>query len=898
MILMFGLIALSLPSAQSQLYDSLDTYPPRWHLASSDCDARVLTHKHLPDGGFDGRSCEVVTTIASHGSEIVLAYPIEPCVPIDGLTANLSVMSARAGASVGFRIRFPNLLDRVTHQPVAVFVYGANYNNAGKFAAIGVGMIERPLQVKIIALRNEYGSDANVEDPYVDAVVVNAYTGAGVGSARLDELRVDGLVSVSDVSKARKPISEFDPVKANRMSESATAPAEILKSATVFPNNKITKVLQYNGEPLAWVRSLGFDAVLLSKPPTAAILNEAIRTRMMIYAPPPSSPEPALETLLSPIAAWYIGHNEALDATGHENAEMSSRRMRGLPPPWARPIVGAPSESFSNYIPLMDAMFFDMPQRARGVTADEEASELTRFSRRVGNRNQVAVGISSEPGDRAMSQSEAIADAIGAPRPAGFRWHSMWLQTMRAIEVAPSAVLYRSTRSLASGTELDNERSMSLSFVNRVTSMIEPWIVGAIANSTLPTTGAPYRCGRLTKGDVEILVLSTTATRGSEVLAGDGQSVSIELSPTDAKKTVWRMTHFSAERLTLEATTHGASVTIVSPDVAEVLVMSSDPSMGGILNQSAMRFAKQAALDRWQLASDSVRQTRDLWKTASSSRIGRRAPPFDLIDVAGRTLADAEPLYRAGETDASMRMARRADAWALRSQWQLSETLMPDWPRVTSCPPIDCGAPEVQIAWYPLMQDKGWGRNLLSTGSLDSATVLDANRWRFGKRLEGRAKSEVVFSTRGSYAGAGSLIARSTSLVDDSLAGGYEGTIIQVRSPSIKIPAGTAVRIDALVRTLGFGGPHQGLLVYDSVGGQEMGVLVRGRSAWTPVRLYRHTLAETDLSVMFEVIGEGEAMMDEVEVRVWEPADAIPPELPFRPISNTPMVSEAESTKR
>ncbi|MFG0262912.1 MAG: hypothetical protein ACF788_11025, partial [Novipirellula sp. JB048] len=198
-------MGLSAPPCAAQLYDSLDAYPPRWHLDSSDCEARIDSHKHLADGGIDGRACEVVTMTASHGTEIVLAYPLEPIVPIDGLTANLAVMSARPGARIGFRVRFPYLRPDPAQRPVSVIVYGASYKNSGEFSTIGIGMIERPLRLKAMALRGEHGVEANLKDPYVDAVVVNAYSGAGVTSLRLDELRVDGIVSVSDVSRGAEP---------------------------------------------------------------------------------------------------------------------------------------------------------------------------------------------------------------------------------------------------------------------------------------------------------------------------------------------------------------------------------------------------------------------------------------------------------------------------------------------------------------------------------------------------------------------------------------------------------------------------------------------------------------------------------------------------------------------
>ena len=172
--------------AFGQLYDALDAHPPRWHLDSSDCEARLLSQKHLSDGGKDGRGCEVITFVASHGSEALLVYPIEPVQALDGLTANLSVMSARPGARIGLRVRFPYVKDKTTGRGISVVVYGASYSSAGQFASIGIGLIERALRLKSVAVRREYGARADLSDPYVDAIVVNAYCGLG-------GIDVDGL---------------------------------------------------------------------------------------------------------------------------------------------------------------------------------------------------------------------------------------------------------------------------------------------------------------------------------------------------------------------------------------------------------------------------------------------------------------------------------------------------------------------------------------------------------------------------------------------------------------------------------------------------------------------------------------------------------------------------------
>jgi hypothetical protein len=900
--ILLTLIAVTPLSAQ--LHDSLDAYPPRFFLDTSDCDARIIDHDNMVTGGVGGGACEMVTMMASSGTEAHLVYPIEPVRPIDDLRAMIDVMSASKGATIGLRVRYPFLRDPETRRPVSVIVFGASYQTPGEFSRIGIASIQRPLRIKEMSLRSQFGPDCDLNDPYVDAVVINAYNGPGTSAIRMDELRIDGMIPVSDgvitgnrhsdprsgqdvFSNAAPDVGLGDRTYGrSTTSKPSLADTDRIRNAPAFPIGRVTRILQHNGEPLAWIRTLGFDAVLIRQPPDAAILSEALRTRMQIYAPPPTSPDPTLAPLLEPVAGWYVGAGEALDQRQLETTSQTVKRLRALPSRWQRPIVAAPCDAYRRYSSMVDAIIDDVPPPSRSLSGVEEIAELDSHRMWMAERAQLATGVASMPPEAMLIQTQQIADAIGAPGPSQFRWHAMWLQAMRSLHQSPSAIVYRSTRSLASGSEMDQLRSLSLSYVNRMIAMIEPWLIQSTAAPPLAVKDAAYDCQRQTSGATDVLILSTQATRGSEVLAGDGESLRILLGPAEQNKTAWRLTHFSAERLQPSSNPMGSELEIVSPDAVEIIVLSSDPAVSSQLVRQSNRYARQASLDRWQLASAAVSQTRMGWNQAVALRATGGQTPPNLLAVAQQTLDTAEPAYRAGDSDASMRMAARADAWALRSSWQLSESLMPDWPMPTSSPPIDCGSPDIQSLWRPLMNDDGWSDNLLTGGSLDSAEMINPGRWTFGRRLASRANSEIQHVIRGTYAGPGALRARVTARSDaataSSLGGGYAGTVVQIRSPSVRLAAGTPFRIDAMVRTVGFGGPHQGVLVYDSVGGQPMGVLVRGKSEWTPVRLYRQTIADTEVSAMFELLGGGEVLIDEVTLRTWDPQSE--PQIQFTPI--------------
>lgn len=880
---------------EAELFDSLDAYPPRWQLDTSDCDARVIDHKNLSDGGSDGGGCESISFQAGVGSEAILVYPIEPVHAINDLVSNVSVMSARSGARIGLRVRFPYFRDPQTHRPVSGVIYGASYERPGRFQSLGVGSIERELRIKTAQLRAAHGAEANLSDPYVDAIAINAYSGAGATTLRIDQVSVQGMIPLGDHGRVDEVPGQVEGPSAvakqmlqMRRPSYAPEPRSDVAMTPAFPQGNLIRILEHKGEPLAWVRSLGFDAVLLSEPPTAEILREAIQSQLLVYSPPPVAPDPSIGTLLDPVVAWYLGGGVALDRDRVSQTDKTVRRLRQFPVSWQRPIVIAPVESWMSYATIGDAIVSDAVLRGRGLPAAEHALILQGRRERMGAGTELAVAIESSSPAKLAAMNRTIESSIGAPPDGNFRWHSMLTQAIQALEQTPRAIVFRSHESLVSGTVYSHQRSMALSYTNRFMAMITPWIASARAAPPYGIAGAAYRCSRLeTHGDEFLLLTSDQAVR-DQTLAGDGRSVEILLPPEMVNRTAWRLTNFSAQRIDIDSVPTGARIEIVSPDVAEIIVISGDATLGGRLAQSARRFVARAASDRWQLSGDQVRQIRADWDHAVTSGATEAIMPVDLLTAAQRTLGDAESVYRAGDAESTLRLSRRADAWGVRAGAQLSQALLPrrrngELLQYVSSPPMDEGRATLQTAWQPLMRDEGWSGNLIASGGLDTADILDAKGWAFGQRKLARANSDARWISRGFFSGQGAISLSASSNGGEPLGGGYEGTIAILSSPAVPIEPTQAVRIDAMIRTIGFGRAHQGVLVYDTLGGQEMGVLVRGATEWTPVRLYRQSSGETEVKVMFEVIGDGEAVIDEVGVRAWAPSRL--PDLPLRPIS-------------
>ncbi|WP_236624934.1 hypothetical protein [Rhodopirellula sp. SWK7] len=942
-----GLLAFALATflfsdvAQGQLIDPLDAFPPRWSLDENDCDARITEQGHANDAGAEGGRCETVTMLMSHGTKAVLVYPIEPVRPIDALTASISVKGLSRGIRIGFRVRFPYLIDPETKRPASLLVYGSSYEHIGEFQRLGISDIEGDLKLKRVALRNQFGARSDVSSPYVDAVVMNAYGGPGNHTVRLDLLKIDAMVPLIDdlaaahasgrSAEALTGTTTRDPnAYDSRRQTIGSLPAQARAVGAAFPVGRVTRILQHNGEPLAWVRSLGFDSIWMSQPPNASILSEAIAARMKIYAPAPSSPDDSLAPLLEPVAGWIVGGDRPMDSTNELDHAEDVRRLRQMPTRWQRPLVGCPVESFREYAAMLDAVVLDAPPRIRSLSSAATKSFRREQTIRMSGK-PMAIGISGMANHVASLQTDAIAARIGTPSREGFQWHGMWRQVADALGDAPNAILIRSSVPLSGGTPLQQNRAMSLSFVNRFAAALEQWVSGATIDPQgelihdLETDRPLYFAHRATTGSTTLIIMTSAMGRGDAAIAGDGKSIGIRLPPSDEGKLIWRLTHFSAERVTPQTDLGGTIVPIVSPDVVEVIAISDDISEAGKIANAAKRFARQAAMDRWQLTSEAIQRSELSWNQAVAARVVSRSAPNDLLQVAKASLESAEQLVRSGQSESSLRMSRRADAWCAKCNWMLQDALLedvhpnttfmtassePSPGRFVSSPPAIVGDFETQVAWSPLLKTpvnelatfapsvvnqlglrSRWGVNRISGGDFESqgsisrADALEREGWTLGRRHAKWAEAEAALIHRGAFSGNGALRLRVTPHGGDPLPGGYEGTCLMVRSPAVRMQTEGVVRIDAVVRTLGFANPHQGLLIYDSVGTQEMGVLVSDQPQWTPVTLFRQLGPDSTLHVMMEVIGGGEAIIDNIQVRTWE-TTANPTAL-LRPIDPT-----------
>ncbi|MCU0705683.1 MAG: hypothetical protein MUF18_17070, partial [Fimbriiglobus sp.] len=125
-------------------------------------------------------------------AEYVHYYYRTPIAPLsDDLTASVYVKSVRAGVQLKARVVLPKEKDpRNPDSPLTVLVPGDTYADVQKWKQLTAGDVKKGLTAQRPALVARLGREVDTTGAYIDHLVLNVFTGAGVSEVWVDDLAI------------------------------------------------------------------------------------------------------------------------------------------------------------------------------------------------------------------------------------------------------------------------------------------------------------------------------------------------------------------------------------------------------------------------------------------------------------------------------------------------------------------------------------------------------------------------------------------------------------------------------------------------------------------------------------------------------------------------------------
>ena len=854
-------------SSVAQVYESFDSGSPTLRLGRNDCSAEVFVQQRTTSGGRNGGPCELVSFRCTAGTRAELVYTVSPVEIIDELSVSLWFWSHRAGSTMSTRVRFPFAINPADGQPLTAWLGNAAYSKAGQWEQLDLTRLRRELNLRQAVLRRAHGQHIDLRKPYIDAVVVNAYTGPGSSTVRFDDLRMTGALSANPTQRNQTDASDRSLLAGGR-------------PKTAFPVGKVQRILEYNGESIQWVRNNGFTGILCNSIPSISLLKQAGVEDIDIIAPAEMAFRTDIAGMLGPVIAWNLG-GVLLNKNATTKTALASR-LRRVPQLARRELIAFPIESHRQFSAVADCVAIDVPAPTRGLLPHEELALIEEHLNAVGTRNilaSVTIGFPESLNDQLRrmplrSNQESLDDAD---------WHATWIQVMRALEICPRGIVFRSNSPLDSGSADDQRRATQLRLINSLVTLSESVVSGGAPDSTLSCNDANYRARLIRLGRSGLIVATSTKTDSGRVQAGSGKVLKIHLPASLRGSQVARITELQLTSMTVAPSDSGPTIDIVAPDFAELLIVSSSPATLRAAGRKLQSLASGIVFDRWQLASESLHQTSEAWhELIASGNVNSSLRPIGQLEQAGSTLEQAWAQYQSGDIVSAYRSIRRSDAWDAKSTALLLNTLSKTHGDLRGHPLIHAPrAVQSRLERLPYSNLGTWKLDDAIVSPFRHPELWSKSEWSHDVRREDISRSHVQVVPGAQGWTQISLSADGQN--NQTLPGGYAGTTVRVKSCGIPAEEGEWLRIDATIKISGDQSlPHRGALVYETMCGAEMGVFVRPSPNWQQVTLYRIATDNAAFQTTFELLGEGELLIGEFAVSRWTPNQR--PGIPFRPL--------------
>jgi hypothetical protein len=337
------LMATLSAAAASDVHRDFDGPGTAWKPLDDRVPMRLQAHECVADGARDVAGCEHIAVVAPAGESAQLACTTPPMAVLDEFAARMWVKATQPGVQLAARITLPRSVG-VRHQSaVTVIVRGELYSHVGRWQQLELINLPKQLAAQVRVLRTEPGASVDPREAFVDAIVLLVPGGTNPVEVWTDDLDVDGVV-LDDRSGVRP--AAFSTAVATPQSSTVRLQGGMLQ---VDGHAFLPRVIEWRGEPLAFLSERGFNTVKLAALPTDEQSTEARQLGLWFLCPPPRPDE--LDSIgISPasdrVSAWHL-----VDDTSGVDPDYLRRwaeLVRQKDPMVGRPIVVTPESDWES----------------------------------------------------------------------------------------------------------------------------------------------------------------------------------------------------------------------------------------------------------------------------------------------------------------------------------------------------------------------------------------------------------------------------------------------------------------------------------------------------------------------------------------------------------------------
>ena len=884
---------LTLPAwadAQTAWYEGFEGPQPTWHNAGGDAQYQVQQHRRVRGEAHTGEGCERMTVAGNLGTYVHFSHEAGQPRVIDDLMPSVWIKADRPGLQILARVILPRTEDPRSGRPVSTLVHGSTYTKVGSWQQLRIEDVPRLLARQIRILRTQLGPGVDGREAYVDRILLNVYGGPGVTNVWIDDLDIAGFVP--------RPSGPAEP---------ATPPGGPASAATASPDRHrvelagsvltvegrpfFPRIIRHQGEPLAFLKRVGFNTVWLTRLPPPEVLEEADQLGLWLVCPPPrptglDSPDQQVAPLaeIGPeygrVLAWDLGRGLSRDQL--ELTRRWAEQVRLADRHRGRPLVCLPDCELRGYSRQVDVLLLDRQPLGSSLELADYGTWIGRQSR-LAPGTPIWAGVQTQPAAALRRQLTALDP--GRPPPLDVSSEQIRLLAYTAVASGSRGLVFQSETPLDASDPETRDRAMALELLNLELQLVEPW---AATGSPVATAEGSERelTGNVLGANRSRLLIPVWLAPGAQFVAGQSAGNRIwylvpgvpetnkayQLTPGGLQPPQGQQRETGGLRITLEEFDLTGPVLFAH----DPLVISSLAHRAELIGPRAAEIARYLAVRKLYTVRQVTGQLARRRPTNLRSVPGTRpaGPAAQWIDAAQDVLRQCDGHLAAKDYPKAYLDARRAMRslrLVERAYWEAATRQLPS--PVTSPATVSFATLPWQSTLIDRIASSRPGPNRLPGGGFEDLGAMLAAGWSHLRYPCVGLQTSADLVAGAAHSGNGGLCLSVRAEDPASPPAVVETSPVWITSPALPVEAGQLVCIQGWVQVpAAVTGSVDGLLIIDSLGGEALAQRIGQTDGWQQFALYRLAPESGRMSVTFALSGLGEVWLDDVSVRCLEPA--------------------------
>ncbi|MDR1963558.1 MAG: hypothetical protein LBQ50_07245 [Planctomycetaceae bacterium] len=686
------------------------------------------------------------------------------------------------------------------------------------------------------------------------------------------------------------------------------------------------RAVEYNGEPLAFLRQLEFNAAWIKERPSAAVLQEAKNAGIWLICTPPGPSELAAATKFEPSAtprqsfsgtpvidsaydnvlAWNIGNEctqpNHMDYSQWVSVLQSADRVR------RRPILCTARSGVREYSRIADILM--MRREPLGSSLDLTALRdwQNLYPSLARPDTPFWCTVQTQPSEKLANQWTMFE---GNPQYlCPFSYEQLKIQVYLALAAGVHGILFTSNTPLTNNDPESEFRRTALELLNWELQLIEEWFAaGRVSPALVKSNRRPMSSAVIQSGRSRLLVPIWQENRSQMALgAAFAGNVKYVISGIPETYDAYHLVPGSLYPLDTKRVAGGVQIELPEANLNSLIFFGEADAIYAQIGKRAKEIGARAAYLACHLAEIQLASMEQVLSILKQSGEMKTIPVHpkdnlpliaireqetmikttkDAIDLAKSLVQRRPPDYSlayllAESATRGLRVAAR-DTLLEATRHELNLCMTPV--------SVSFAALPYYLTAYQRTNKATLGENRLLCGDMENLYQMNQAGWEtVSHRIEGVAspKRDTVPNAKRSGQKGLQMIVLPTSSEEKPVL--LETTPIWLTTPPIPVRMGEMICVHGWVRI-----PQRlestvdGLMIFDSLGGESLALRFLESKDWQEFAFYRNVPMDANYYVSFGLQGFGEVHLDDVSISaVRFDVPPITPPPPQQPAPPTP----------